>query len=152
MLYWLTSPHDTVEAKSGVEPANCLELVKYVKSRCPNLEFSGLMTIGMPDYTSTPANFKVMLFPQCQGMKMNHLVHCEVWSMEPNFLGLFILSIFILLSVVNVDLKLPDIGKFRMRFSSFYLAQLTLFRFSLLPLHANLLAIILFNATDTFKL
>ncbi|XP_030453377.1 uncharacterized protein LOC115674978 isoform X1 [Syzygium oleosum] len=47
-------------SKSGVEPANCLELVKYVKSRCPNLEFSGLMTIGMPDYTSTPANFKTL--------------------------------------------------------------------------------------------
>lgn len=47
-------------SKSGVEPANCLELVKYVKSRCPNLEFSGLMTIGMPDYTSTPANFKAL--------------------------------------------------------------------------------------------
>ncbi|XP_030542866.1 pyridoxal phosphate homeostasis protein isoform X2 [Rhodamnia argentea] len=47
-------------SKSGVEPANCLELVKYVKSRCPNLEFSGLMTIGMPDYTSTPANFQTL--------------------------------------------------------------------------------------------
>ncbi|KAI4388197.1 hypothetical protein MLD38_000550 [Melastoma candidum] len=47
-------------SKSGVEPANCVELAKYVKLNCPNLAFSGLMTIGMPDYTSTPANFKML--------------------------------------------------------------------------------------------
>ncbi|XP_074290830.1 uncharacterized protein LOC141617535 isoform X2 [Silene latifolia] len=46
--------------KSGVEPPACLELVKHVKMGCPNLEFCGLMTIGMPDYTSTPENFKTL--------------------------------------------------------------------------------------------
>ncbi|KAL9246185.1 hypothetical protein vseg_019752 [Gypsophila vaccaria] len=46
--------------KSGVEPPACLELVKHVKLGCPNLEFSGLMTIGMPDYTSTPENFSTL--------------------------------------------------------------------------------------------
>ncbi|KAK9155623.1 hypothetical protein Sjap_003103 [Stephania japonica] len=45
------------ESKSGVEPGDCVELVKHVKLACPNLEFSGLMTIGMLDYTSTPENF-----------------------------------------------------------------------------------------------
>lgn len=50
-------------AKSGVDPSECLDLVKRVKLGCPNLEFSGLMTIGMPDYTSTPDNFKVIIFP-----------------------------------------------------------------------------------------
>nr|XP_043619989.1 pyridoxal phosphate homeostasis protein-like [Erigeron canadensis] len=45
-------------SKSGIEPASCVELVKHVKFNCPNLVFSGLMTIGMPDYTSTPENFK----------------------------------------------------------------------------------------------
>ncbi|KAI3695190.1 hypothetical protein L1987_78179 [Smallanthus sonchifolius] len=47
-------------SKSGIEPANCIELVKHVKFNCPNLLFSGLMTIGMPDYTSTPENFKAL--------------------------------------------------------------------------------------------
>lgn len=52
-----------IAAKSGVEPTNCIELVKHVKFSCPNLVFSGLMTIGMPDYTSTPENFRVNLLP-----------------------------------------------------------------------------------------
>ncbi|KAL3851189.1 hypothetical protein ACJIZ3_013071 [Penstemon smallii] len=49
------------ESKSGVNPSECLDLVKHVKLGCPHLEFSGLMTIGMLDYTSTPENFKVLL-------------------------------------------------------------------------------------------
>ncbi|PIN22376.1 Proline synthetase co-transcribed protein [Handroanthus impetiginosus] len=48
------------ESKSGVEPAGCVELAKHVSINCPNLEFCGLMTIGMPDYTSTPENFKTL--------------------------------------------------------------------------------------------
>ncbi|TQD98714.1 hypothetical protein C1H46_015623, partial [Malus baccata] len=51
---------NTVIAKFGVEPSGCVELAKHVTSGCPNLEFCGLMTIGMLDYTSTPENFKVM--------------------------------------------------------------------------------------------
>ncbi|WCJ20214.1 Pyridoxal phosphate homeostasis protein [Euphorbia peplus] len=47
------------ESKSGVEPSGCVELAKHVQS-CANLEFSGLMTIGMLDYTSTPENFKTL--------------------------------------------------------------------------------------------
>ncbi|KAI5674777.1 hypothetical protein M9H77_15141 [Catharanthus roseus] len=47
-------------SKSGVDPSDCVELVKHVKLACPNLEFSGLMTIGMPDYSSTPENFKAL--------------------------------------------------------------------------------------------
>ncbi|KAL0321114.1 UNVERIFIED_CONTAM: Pyridoxal phosphate homeostasis protein [Sesamum radiatum] len=41
------------ESKSGVEPVGCVDLVKHISMNCPNLEFCGLMTIGMPDYTST---------------------------------------------------------------------------------------------------
>ncbi|KAK5826277.1 uncharacterized protein LOC108484467 [Gossypium arboreum] len=48
------------ESKSGVEPSGCVELVKHVSLNCPNLQFCGLMTIGMPDYTSTPENFKTL--------------------------------------------------------------------------------------------
>lgn len=46
-------------AKFGVEPALCLDLVRHIVTNCPNLEFCGLMTIGMLDYSSTPENFKV---------------------------------------------------------------------------------------------
>ncbi|KAI5673007.1 hypothetical protein M9H77_13371 [Catharanthus roseus] len=48
------------ESKFGVDPANCVELAKHVSLSCPNLEFCGLMTIGMKDYTSTPENFKAL--------------------------------------------------------------------------------------------
>ncbi|XP_020595292.1 proline synthase co-transcribed bacterial homolog protein-like, partial [Phalaenopsis equestris] len=47
-------------AKSGVEPSDCVALAKHVKQNCPNLVFSGLMTIGRPDYTSSPENFQVL--------------------------------------------------------------------------------------------
>ncbi|XP_015884186.1 uncharacterized protein LOC107419867 [Ziziphus jujuba] len=47
-------------SKSGVEPSGCVELAKHVSLKCPNLEFCGLMTIGMLDYTSTPENFKTL--------------------------------------------------------------------------------------------
>ncbi|KAK1427812.1 hypothetical protein QVD17_16507 [Tagetes erecta] len=47
-------------AKFGVDPDGYLGLVKHVTSNCPNLEFCGLMTIGMPDYTLTPENFKTL--------------------------------------------------------------------------------------------
>ncbi|KAL8045975.1 hypothetical protein ABFX02_08G149300 [Erythranthe guttata] len=48
------------ESKYGVEPSGVVELAKHVHTNCPNLEFCGLMTIGMPDYTSTPENFKTL--------------------------------------------------------------------------------------------
>lgn len=51
---------DIISAKSGVDPSSCVELAKHVKLSCPNLVFSGLMTIGMPDCSSTPENFKVI--------------------------------------------------------------------------------------------
>ncbi|KAJ4835691.1 hypothetical protein Tsubulata_032544 [Turnera subulata] len=49
------------ESKSGVDPSGCVRLAEYIKARCPNLVLSGLMTIGMPDYTSTPQNFRTLL-------------------------------------------------------------------------------------------
>ncbi|KAK9938595.1 hypothetical protein M0R45_015323 [Rubus argutus] len=48
------------ESKSGVNPSGCVELAKHVKLECPNLVLSGLMTIGMRDYTSTPENFRML--------------------------------------------------------------------------------------------
>ncbi|XVF70726.1 hypothetical protein PTKIN_Ptkin11bG0185800 [Pterospermum kingtungense] len=47
-------------SKSGIDPLGCVQLAEHVKLRCPHLQFSGLMTIGMPDYTSTPENFRTL--------------------------------------------------------------------------------------------
>lgn len=47
------------ESKFGVDPPHVVELVKHVNS-LSNLQFCGLMTIGMADYTSTPENFKIL--------------------------------------------------------------------------------------------
>lgn len=46
------------ESKSGVEPNQVVPLVQHVLG-CKYLTFGGLMTIGMPDYTSRPENFEV---------------------------------------------------------------------------------------------
>lgn len=48
-------------SKFGVEPSGCVDLAKHVSVNCPNLEFCGLMTIGMLDYTSTPENFMTLI-------------------------------------------------------------------------------------------
>ncbi|KAL8462493.1 hypothetical protein ACS0TY_033502 [Phlomoides rotata] len=48
-------------SKFGVNPLESVDLAKHIMLHCPNLVFSGLMTIGMPDYTSTPENFKTLL-------------------------------------------------------------------------------------------
>ncbi|KAH7618533.1 hypothetical protein Ndes2526B_g05431 [Nannochloris sp. 'desiccata'] len=49
------------ESKYGVEPgASCVALARYIATNCPNLQLAGLMTIGMPDYTSRPENFRCL--------------------------------------------------------------------------------------------
>ena len=47
-------------SKHGVEPGACVTLAKYIVNECPRLKFAGLMTIGMPDYTSKPENFETL--------------------------------------------------------------------------------------------
>ncbi len=42
-----------------MEPGDCVALAKHIKERCSHLRFSGLMTIGQPDYSSRPENFQV---------------------------------------------------------------------------------------------
>ena len=51
------------ESKSGVEPADgsAVTLAKHILKECPRLRLKGFMTIGMPDYTSTPENFACLL-------------------------------------------------------------------------------------------
>lgn len=49
------------ESKNGVEPGQpVVDLARYIHERCPRLQLAGLMTIGMPDYTSRPENFKCL--------------------------------------------------------------------------------------------
>ena len=48
------------ETKFGVEPSDCLALARHILGQCPGLSFGGLMTIGMPDYTSKPENFECL--------------------------------------------------------------------------------------------
>ncbi|GAB4820898.1 hypothetical protein N2152v2_007944 [Parachlorella kessleri] len=48
------------ESKYGVEPGDCVELARHVHDNCSNLRLAGLMTIGMPDYSSRPENFSCL--------------------------------------------------------------------------------------------
>nr|pir conserved hypothetical protein [imported] - Leishmania major [Leishmania major] len=49
------------ETKSGTEPGEAtVTLAKYIADECPLLQLKGLMTIGMPDYTSRPENFECL--------------------------------------------------------------------------------------------
>lgn len=53
-----TSGEDT---KSGTEPGEAtVSLAKFISQECPLLRLKGLMTIGMPDYTSRPENFECL--------------------------------------------------------------------------------------------
>mmetsp|Transcript_25227 Transcript_25227/g.42268 ORF Transcript_25227/g.42268 Transcript_25227/m.42268 type:complete len:245 (-) Transcript_25227:163-897(-) len=48
------------ESKFGVGPEECVNLCKHVHAECQHLNLTGLMTIGMPDYTSRPENFQCL--------------------------------------------------------------------------------------------
>ena len=49
------------ESKHGVEPgAACVALARHITAQCPHLQLAGLMTIGMPDYSSRPENFECL--------------------------------------------------------------------------------------------
>ncbi|GAX86632.1 hypothetical protein CEUSTIGMA_g14040.t1 [Chlamydomonas eustigma] len=48
------------ESKYGVGPSEVVSLARHVFTQCPHLKLAGLMTIGMPDYTSRPENFECL--------------------------------------------------------------------------------------------
>ncbi|KAG2486133.1 hypothetical protein HYH03_015226 [Edaphochlamys debaryana] len=52
------------ESKYGVDPGEAVALATHVAKNCPRLRLAGLMTIGMPDYTSRPENF--VCLAQCR--------------------------------------------------------------------------------------
>jgi pyridoxal phosphate enzyme (YggS family) len=91
------------DSKSGVEPSECVHLAKHVKQDCPNLLFSGLMTIGMRDYTSTPENFQTLANCRKEVCKELDIPEheCELsMGMSGDFelAVLFFISIYLLLS------------------------------------------------------
>jgi pyridoxal phosphate enzyme (YggS family) len=49
------------DSKYGVNPPDVLKLCTHVVENCPRLKLKGLMTIGMPDYTSRPENFTTLV-------------------------------------------------------------------------------------------
>ena len=50
------------DSKSGVSPgAEVIALAQHISTQCPLLRLRGLMTIGMPDYTSKPENFECLV-------------------------------------------------------------------------------------------
>eukprot|EP00887_Chlorella_sp_A99_P002723 scaffold6.g2723.t1 len=49
------------ESKYGVDPGEAtVALARHVAEQCPHLRLAGLMTIGMPDYSSRPENFSCL--------------------------------------------------------------------------------------------
>lgn len=48
------------DSKSGVEPGEVVDLATHVVDHCKHLKLAGLMTIGMPDYTTRPENLKCL--------------------------------------------------------------------------------------------
>eukprot|EP00899_Mesostigma_viride_P021263 jgi/Mesvir1/29138/Mv18435-RA.1 len=48
------------ESKYGVPPGEAVALAQHVSSQCPGLKLVGLMTIGMPDYSSRPEDFRCL--------------------------------------------------------------------------------------------
>ncbi len=49
------------ESKHGVDPSAVVGLCSHIARDCPYLRVGGLMTIGMPDYTSRPENFSLLV-------------------------------------------------------------------------------------------
>jgi uncharacterized pyridoxal phosphate-containing UPF0001 family protein len=43
-----------------VEPADAVPLAQHIAAQCAHLRLAGLMTIGMPDYSSRPDNFECL--------------------------------------------------------------------------------------------
>eukprot|EP00882_Tetradesmus_deserticola_P003875 GHRQ01004099.1.p1 GENE.GHRQ01004099.1~~GHRQ01004099.1.p1 ORF type:complete len:255 (+),score=89.83 GHRQ01004099.1:556-1320(+) len=52
------------ESKYGCAPAEAVGLARHIAAGCGSLQLAGLMTIGMPDYSSRPENFSCLV--QCR--------------------------------------------------------------------------------------
>lgn len=54
------------EQKSGIEPRDASELVKFVMKECPSLKFAGLMTIGMAERDNAGPNPDFVCLSKCR--------------------------------------------------------------------------------------
>ncbi|KAJ8709610.1 hypothetical protein PYW08_009614 [Mythimna loreyi] len=55
------------EAKNGIEPSEATKVAEHVLKKCPNLDFKGLMTIGIYDYdTSKGPNPDFLTLAKCR--------------------------------------------------------------------------------------
>ena len=68
------------ESKFGVEPKDCLPLARHIRDECSNLAFRGLMTIGMPDYTSRPENFQSLAACRAEAAHRGLGAEAEAWG------------------------------------------------------------------------
>lgn len=68
------------ESKYGVDPGQVVKLASHIVNNCHHLKLAGLMTIGMRDYSSTPANFSCLA--ECRKQV------CQVLSLQEKDLEL----------------------------------------------------------------
>ncbi|CAI5980701.1 unnamed protein product [Closterium sp. NIES-65] len=87
-LFTLFPPTTLPPGKHGVHPSACVDLVRHVTAECPNLAFAGLMTIGMPDYSSRPENFECALFVLLMALARCRTEVCEQLGLAPGELEL----------------------------------------------------------------
>lgn len=66
------------ETKYGCEPAEVVEIAQHIAQKCEALQLAGLMTIGMPDYSSKPENFSGLV--ECRWVEHRglHMICCGV--------------------------------------------------------------------------
>jgi uncharacterized pyridoxal phosphate-containing UPF0001 family protein len=57
------------ESKYGVDPPAAAPLAGHIAKNCPHLKVAGLMTIGMPDYSSRPENFECLSACRCAPLR-----------------------------------------------------------------------------------
>jgi len=73
--------------KNGALPENCTELVQHIITSCPLLEFSGLMTIGDYDSSSTEHSL-ANPNPDFQMLKKCKIKVCQDLALNPEAVGI----------------------------------------------------------------
>lgn len=64
------------ETKYGCEPSEVVDIAQHISQKCEALHLAGLMTIGMPDYSSRPENFTCLAECRCALACSTH-PHCS---------------------------------------------------------------------------
>lgn len=117
-----------------------MRLAEYVKSHCPNLLFSGLMTIGMRDYTSTPENFKVMDIMPSQTVLCKKEIYSPI-AFERTPLAVvraYNATLYILMALLHEVIDHHRIIKIYIPLFLVYILSLFLMLFALGPYHSEI--------------